>query len=163
MMNNQLVLSWTNAGFNLQTAPAVIGPFTNLPAATSSLLQRLLCRRLDFLRRVVNDPLLAERRVRYAVQPRTGQFSEALWHTALLADENAQLLSEKRIYVTDYILCWCVLRERFHSGRWGRQRLIGATRSARNVRRARFLTFAAASHDDASEGNEECKQTFHKF
>ncbi len=35
MLNNELVLSWTNAGFNLQTAPAVTGPFTNLPAATS--------------------------------------------------------------------------------------------------------------------------------
>jgi hypothetical protein len=34
-LNNQLVLSWTNAGFNLQAAPAVTGPFTNLPAATS--------------------------------------------------------------------------------------------------------------------------------
>ena len=34
-LNNQLVLSWTNAGFNLQSAPAVAGPFTNLPAATS--------------------------------------------------------------------------------------------------------------------------------
>ncbi len=34
-LNNQLVLSWTNAGFTLQTAPAVTGPFTNLPAATS--------------------------------------------------------------------------------------------------------------------------------
>jgi hypothetical protein len=33
--NNQLVLSWTNAGFNLQTAPAVTGAFTNIPAATS--------------------------------------------------------------------------------------------------------------------------------
>ncbi|HYV26379.1 MAG TPA: hypothetical protein VFA77_02530 [Candidatus Eisenbacteria bacterium] len=29
------MLSWTNAGLNLQTAPAVTGPFTNLPAATS--------------------------------------------------------------------------------------------------------------------------------
>ena len=35
LLNNQLVLSWTNAGFNLQSAPAVTGPFTNLPAATS--------------------------------------------------------------------------------------------------------------------------------
>jgi hypothetical protein len=35
LLNNQLVLSWTNAGFNLQTAPAVTGPFANLPAATS--------------------------------------------------------------------------------------------------------------------------------
>lgn len=35
MLNNQLVLNWTNAGFNLQFAPVVTGPFTNLPAATS--------------------------------------------------------------------------------------------------------------------------------
>jgi hypothetical protein len=35
LLNNQLVLTWTNAGFNLQTAPALTGPFTNLPAATS--------------------------------------------------------------------------------------------------------------------------------
>ena len=35
LLNNQLVLSWTNAGFTLQSAPAVTGPFTNLPAATS--------------------------------------------------------------------------------------------------------------------------------
>lgn len=34
-LNYELVLSWTNAGFNLQSAPAVTGPFTNLPAATS--------------------------------------------------------------------------------------------------------------------------------
>jgi hypothetical protein len=34
-LNNQLVLSWTNAGFNLQSAPAVTGPFTTLPVATS--------------------------------------------------------------------------------------------------------------------------------
>ena len=34
-VDNQPVLSWTNAGFNLQSAPAVTGPFTNLPAATS--------------------------------------------------------------------------------------------------------------------------------
>ena len=32
---SRLVLSWTNAGFSLQTAPAVTGPFTNLPGATS--------------------------------------------------------------------------------------------------------------------------------
>jgi uncharacterized delta-60 repeat protein len=32
---NQLVLSWTNAGFSLQTAPTVTGTFTNLPLATS--------------------------------------------------------------------------------------------------------------------------------
>jgi len=35
-LNNQLVLSWTNANFTLQTAPALTGPFTNVPAATSS-------------------------------------------------------------------------------------------------------------------------------
>jgi hypothetical protein len=34
-LNNALVLSWTNAGFNLQTAPAVTGPFTNISGATS--------------------------------------------------------------------------------------------------------------------------------
>jgi hypothetical protein len=34
-LNNQLVLSWTNAGFNLQTAPALTGTFMNIPAATS--------------------------------------------------------------------------------------------------------------------------------
>ena len=34
-MDNQLVLSWTNAGFSLQSAPAVTGTFTNLPGATS--------------------------------------------------------------------------------------------------------------------------------
>ena len=35
LRNNQLVLSWTNAGFNLQSAPAVPGTFTNIPGATS--------------------------------------------------------------------------------------------------------------------------------
>ena len=35
LLNNQLVLSWTNAGFTLQSAPAVTGTFTNLPGATS--------------------------------------------------------------------------------------------------------------------------------
>ena len=35
LLNNQLVLSWTNAGFNLQSAPAIIGPFTNISGATS--------------------------------------------------------------------------------------------------------------------------------
>ena len=34
-LNNQLVLSWTNAGFNLQSAASVSGTFTNLPNATS--------------------------------------------------------------------------------------------------------------------------------
>jgi len=34
-LDNALVLSWTNAGFNLQTAPALTGPFTSLTAATS--------------------------------------------------------------------------------------------------------------------------------
>jgi Beta-propeller repeat len=35
LLNSRLVLSWTNDGFNLQTAPAITGPFTNLPGATS--------------------------------------------------------------------------------------------------------------------------------
>ena len=34
-LNNQLVLSWTNASFILQSATGVTGPFTNLPAATN--------------------------------------------------------------------------------------------------------------------------------
>src|SRR5437773_9975608 len=29
-LNNQLVLSWTNAGFNLQAAPALTSTFTNI-------------------------------------------------------------------------------------------------------------------------------------
>jgi hypothetical protein len=35
LLSNQLVLSWTNAGFTLQSAPAITGTFTNLPGATS--------------------------------------------------------------------------------------------------------------------------------
>ncbi len=35
LLNNQLVLSWTNAGFNLQSAPDMTSTFTNLPGATS--------------------------------------------------------------------------------------------------------------------------------
>jgi hypothetical protein len=34
-LNNQLVLTWTNAGFNLQSAPKCTGTFTNIPGATS--------------------------------------------------------------------------------------------------------------------------------
>jgi uncharacterized delta-60 repeat protein len=34
-LNNQLVLSWTNAGASLQSAPAITGTFTYIPAATS--------------------------------------------------------------------------------------------------------------------------------
>jgi hypothetical protein len=34
-LNNQLVLNWTSAGLTLQSAPALNGPFTNQPAATS--------------------------------------------------------------------------------------------------------------------------------
>lgn len=34
-VNNQLVLSWTNAALALQSAPAISGTFTNLPGATS--------------------------------------------------------------------------------------------------------------------------------
>ncbi len=35
LLNNELVLSWTNAGFNLQSAPAITGTFTNIPDARS--------------------------------------------------------------------------------------------------------------------------------
>jgi len=34
-LNNELVLRWTSAGFNLQNAPAVTGPFTNILGTTS--------------------------------------------------------------------------------------------------------------------------------
>jgi len=34
-INHQVVLSWTNAGFDLQSAPAVTGTFTNIPGASS--------------------------------------------------------------------------------------------------------------------------------
>jgi outer membrane protein assembly factor BamB len=35
LLSNEVVLSWTNAGFTLQSAPIVTGTFTNIPAATS--------------------------------------------------------------------------------------------------------------------------------
>jgi hypothetical protein len=34
-LENQLVLSWTNSGFNLQSAPAIGATFTNIPGAIS--------------------------------------------------------------------------------------------------------------------------------
>ncbi len=34
-LNNQLVLSWTNSGFTLQSSPFATGTFTNIPGATS--------------------------------------------------------------------------------------------------------------------------------
>src|SRR5439155_18983116 len=48
LLDNQLVLSWTNAGFNLQSAPAVTGTFTNLPAATSPYTHALTTPQLFF-------------------------------------------------------------------------------------------------------------------
>ena len=33
--NNEIVLSWTNSEFNLQSAPAVRGIYTNIPCANS--------------------------------------------------------------------------------------------------------------------------------
>ena len=35
LLTNELVLSWTNAGFTLQSAPDITSTFTNIPAATS--------------------------------------------------------------------------------------------------------------------------------
>ena len=35
LLDNQLVLSWTNAAFHLQCAPTITAPFTNMPGATS--------------------------------------------------------------------------------------------------------------------------------
>jgi hypothetical protein len=34
-LNQRLVLSWTNTGFNLQSAPAITSTFTNVPSAIS--------------------------------------------------------------------------------------------------------------------------------
>ena len=33
--SNQILLSWTNAAFSLQSAPTVQGSYTNIPGATS--------------------------------------------------------------------------------------------------------------------------------
>jgi len=41
LLNNHLVLSWTNAGFSLRSAPTLTDPFTNLPAATSPYINPL--------------------------------------------------------------------------------------------------------------------------
>ena len=49
----KLVLIWTNAGFNLQTAPALTGPFTNLPGATSPYTHPLTAPQ-QFFRRIAN-------------------------------------------------------------------------------------------------------------
>jgi len=53
LLNNQLVLNWTNAGFNLQSAPVVTGPFTNLPAATSPYTNPLTALQ-QFFRLILN-------------------------------------------------------------------------------------------------------------
>ena len=53
LLNNQLVLSWTDAGFNLQSTPAITGPFTNLPAATSPYTNPLTAPR-QFFRLISN-------------------------------------------------------------------------------------------------------------
>jgi hypothetical protein len=58
LLNNQLVLNWTNAGFNLQSAPFVTGPFTNLPAATSPYTNPLTAPQ-QFFRLEGNWPSLA--------------------------------------------------------------------------------------------------------
>ena len=42
LLTNRLVLSWTNAGFNLQSAPALTGAFTNLPGAISPYTNDLI-------------------------------------------------------------------------------------------------------------------------
>jgi hypothetical protein len=47
-VNNKLVLSWTNAGFYLQSAATLTGPFTNVPNATSPYTNTLTAPRLFF-------------------------------------------------------------------------------------------------------------------
>jgi hypothetical protein len=42
MLNNQLVLTWTNAGFGLQSASTVVGLFTNVASATSPYTNNLI-------------------------------------------------------------------------------------------------------------------------
>jgi hypothetical protein len=52
-LNNQIVLNWTNAGFNLQSAPLASGSFTNIPGATSPYTNSLLAPR-QFFRLISN-------------------------------------------------------------------------------------------------------------
>ena len=52
-LKNQLVLSWTNAGFNLQSAASVSGTFTNIPGATSPYTNSLTAPR-QFFRLISN-------------------------------------------------------------------------------------------------------------
>jgi len=47
-LNNQLVLSWTNSSFNLQSAPFVNGSFTNIADATSPYTNSLSAPRKFF-------------------------------------------------------------------------------------------------------------------
>ena len=44
----ELVLSWTNAGFNLQSAPTMTSTFTNIPGATSPYTNSLAAPRQFF-------------------------------------------------------------------------------------------------------------------
>jgi hypothetical protein len=53
LLENQLVLSWTNAAFHLQCAPSVTGPFTNMPAAASPCTNPITGRQ-QFYRLMVN-------------------------------------------------------------------------------------------------------------
>ena len=52
-LNNQLVLSWTNSGFNLQSALALTSTFTNIPGATSPYTNALTAPR-QFFRLISN-------------------------------------------------------------------------------------------------------------
>jgi len=52
-LNNQLVLTWTNAGFALQSAPALTTTFTNIPGATSPYTNALTAPR-QFFRLISN-------------------------------------------------------------------------------------------------------------
>jgi hypothetical protein len=47
-LNNELVLSWTNVGFNLQSAPTITSTFTNIPGATSPYTNSLAAPRQFF-------------------------------------------------------------------------------------------------------------------
>jgi len=45
---SQVVLTWTNAGFNLQSAPSITGFFTNIPGAASPYTNSITGDRMYF-------------------------------------------------------------------------------------------------------------------
>src|SRR6266542_361898 len=108
----------------------------------------LRLRRLDFLGRVVNDPLLACRRTGDAVQSRAGEFGKTLGYPALLADENSQLFGEEGIDFPRHVFRRRILRGGSDVS-WRRRQWFGGLWSSRSFGRDRvgrgccFLVTAA--------------------